>query len=145
MRKTVAIFLVPVGLVLAVAVPVFVIVLYNMDPIRNSAAMVGLMMPGLAVVALARNLWRSGEAPNPTQEPIPPGYRVCDRCRKLVAAPEGAERARFAPREQKAFVCDSCNSYRTKRALVVLLLFFTAIGGCILVGSLLIPDPKKKK
>jgi hypothetical protein len=40
MRKTFAIFWVPVGLLLAVAVPVFIMVLYNMHPIKNSGAMV---------------------------------------------------------------------------------------------------------
>jgi hypothetical protein len=140
MRKTGALILAEVGLILAVGVPVTVSLLFNIDLGKRADVLVGGMMPGLSVMVLARKLWKGGEAPRPTPEQIPHGHQVCDLCGKAVPVTEGVVRRLDlqTPMVRVAFVCHACTRYRTKRALLVLVLFLAALGVFALVVQLTI-------
>jgi hypothetical protein len=113
---------------------------FNIDPGKRPGVLVGGMMPGLSVLVLARKLWKGGEAPKPTLDQIPHGHQVCDLCGKAVPATEGVARRLDlqTPMARVAFVCHACTSYRTKRALMVLVLFLAALRVFALVVQLTI-------
>jgi hypothetical protein len=116
-------------------------VVFNIDPGKRPGVLVGGMMPGLGVLVLARKLRQGGGVPKPTPDQVPAGHQVCDLCGKAVPVTEGVARRRDlqTPMARVAFVCDACTSYRTKRALVVLVLFLAALGVFALVVQLTIP------
>ena len=127
MRKTGAVILASLGLILAVAVPVTLAVVSNIDLGKSHHLLFG-MMPGISIMMLARKLSKGGPKPMPDQ--IPPGYQFCDLCRKTVLQTEGEMRqllqSIFISKE--AFVCYACNRYRTKKALIILVLFLGFVG-----------------
>src|SRR5262249_60605206 len=92
MRKTGALIVAVVGLILAVGVPVTIALLFNIDLGKRPGVLVGGMMPGVSVMVLARKLWKGGEAPKPTPDQIPHGRRVCDLCGKTAPLTEGRGR-----------------------------------------------------
>ena len=145
MRKTGAVILASVGLILAVAVPVTLAVVFNIDLGKRTAVLVGGMMPGISVMLLAGKLWKGGAPPKPMPDQIPPGYQFCDLCGKTVPGTEGVARRLNpqTPMTREAFVCYACNRYRTKRALIVLVLFLAGLGVFALVVYLTIPRPQK--
>ncbi len=120
MRKTGAVILASLGLILAVAVPVILGV--------NVNALLFGIMPGISIMVLARKLSKGGLKPMPDQ--IPPGYQFCDQCRKTVLQTEGEMRQLFQSIAitREAFVCYACNRYRTKKALIILVLFLGFVG-----------------
>jgi hypothetical protein len=140
MRKTGALILAGVGLILAVGLPVTIALLFNIELGKRPGVLVGGMMPGVSVMVLARKLWKAGEAPMSMPDQIPPGHQVCDLCRKAVPMTEGVARRLNlqTPMARVAFVCHACTRYRTKRALVVLVLFLAALGLFALVVQLTI-------
>ena len=125
---------------MAVGVPVSIALLFNIDLGKRVGVLVGGMIPGLSVMILARKLWKGGEAPKPTPDQIPHGHQVCDFCGKTVSMTEGVERRLNlqTPMARVAFVCHACARYRTKRALIVLVLFLAALGVFALVVQLTI-------
>jgi len=137
MRKTGAVILASLGLILAVAVPVTLGV--------NVNALLFGIMPGISIMVLARKLSKGGLKPMPDQ--IPPGYQFCDQCRKTVLQTEGEMRQLFQSIAitREAFVCYACNRYRTKKALIILVLFLGFVGLLGLLGLFcvvfLIPKP----
>src|SRR5262245_5147914 len=145
MRKTGAVILASVGLILAVGVPVTIAVVFNIDLGKKPGALVGGMMPGISVMVLAGKLWKGGAAAKPMPDQIPPGYQYCDLCGKTVPETEGVARRLYpqTPMVRVAFVCNACNRYRTKRALMVLVLFLAGLGVLALVVYLTIPKPRK--
>jgi hypothetical protein len=145
MRKTGALILASVGVILAVAVPVTIAVVFNIDLGRKTGVLVGGMMPGMGLMVLAGKLWKDGTAMKPTPADIPPGYQYCDLCGKTVLEAEGVGRRLNpqTPMAQVAFVCHACNRYRTKRALLVLVLFLAGLGILALVVYLTIPKPQR--
>ena len=145
MRKTGALILAGVGLILAVGIPITIALLFNIDLGKKPGVLVGGMMPGVSVMVLARKLWKGGGVPRPTPDQIPPGYQVCDLCGKTVPEMEAVARRLDlqTPMVRVAFVCHACTRYRTKRALTVLVLFLAALGLFALVVYLTIPNPKK--
>jgi hypothetical protein len=145
MRKAAAVILAAVGLSLAVGVPITIALVFNLDPGKKPGVLVGGMMPGVGVMVLARKLWKGREAPKPTPDQIPPGCQVCDLCGKTVPVTEGVARL-LDPQTSMArvaFVCRPCTRYRTRRALLVLALFLTALGLFALIVQLTIPKAKK--
>ncbi len=128
MRKTGAVILASLGLILAVAVPVILAVVSNIDLGKNVAVLLFGMMPGISIMVLARKLSKGGLKPMPDQ--IPPGYQFCDQCRKTVLQTEGEMRQLFQSIAitREAFVCYACNRYRTKKALIILVLFLGFVG-----------------
>ena len=140
MRKTGAAILAGVGLILAVGVPIAIALLFRVDLGKRPGVLVGGMMPGLSVMVLAGKLWKGGEAPKPTPDQIPHGYQVCDLCGKTVPLTEGVARRLNlqTPMARVGFVCHACTRYRTKRALMVLVLFLAALGIFALVVQLTI-------
>jgi hypothetical protein len=116
MRKTGALILAGVGLILAAGVPITIALLFNIDLGKRTGVLVGGMMPGVSVMVLARTLWRGGEAPKPTPDQIPHGHQVCDLCGKTVPVTEGVARRLdlLTPMARVAFVCHACARYRTK-------------------------------
>jgi len=62
MRKTGAVILASLGLILAVAVPVTLAVVFNIDPKEPHHFLFG-MMPGIRIKMMARKLSKSGGAP----------------------------------------------------------------------------------
>jgi hypothetical protein len=141
MRKTAALILAGVGLILAVGVPITIAVLFNIDPGKKPGVLVGGMMPGICVMALAGKVRKGSQAPKPPPDQVPAGYQFCDLCRKTVLETEGVAHCLNpqTPMAQVAFVCHACSRYRTKRALLVLLLFLVGLGVFALVVSLTIP------
>jgi hypothetical protein len=139
MNKTGALILFMVGLVLAVGVPVAVAIGFDIDPGQKPGLLVGGMMPGVCVIALARRLWTGDGPPRPDPGQVPPGHRVCDLCGKAVPA-AGATRGLdpHLPTARAAFVCSACSRYRTRRALTVLVLFLAALGLFALIVQLTI-------
>ncbi len=137
MRKTGAVILASLGLILAVAVPVILGV--------NVNALLFGIMPGISIMVLARKLSKGGLKPMPDQ--IPPGYQFCDQCSKTVLQTEGEMRQLFQSIAitREAFVCYACNRYRTKKALIILVLFLGFVGLLGLLGLFcvvfLIPKP----
>lgn len=130
MRKTGAVILASLGLILAVAVPVTLAVVSNIDLGKNVNVLLFGMMPGIIIMMLARKLSKSGGGPKPMPDQIPPGYQFCDQCSKTVLQTEGEMRrlhqSIFITRE--AFVCYACNRYRTKKVLIILVLFLGFVG-----------------
>ena len=128
MRKTGAVILASLGLILAVAVPVILAVVSNIDLGKNVAVLLFGMMPGISIMVLARKLSKGGLKPMPDQ--IPPGYQFCDQCSKTVLQTEGEIRQLFQSIviTREAFVCYACNRYRTKKALIILVLFLGFVG-----------------
>ena len=120
MRKTGAVILASLGLILAVAVPVTLG--------ENVNALLFGKMPGISIMVLARKLSKGGLKPMPDQ--IPPGYQFCDQCSKTVLQTEGEMRQLFQSIviTREAFVCYACNRYRTKKALIILVLFLGFVG-----------------
>ena len=135
-----------VGLIFAVGLPIAIALLLNIDLGRKPGVLVGGMMPGVGVMVLARKLWKGREAPKPTPDQIPLGYQVCDLCGKNVPETEGVLRRLDlqTPMARLAFTCHACTRYRTKRALIVLVLFLAALGVFALVVYLTVPDAKKR-
>jgi len=127
MRKTGAVILASLGLILAVAVPVTLAVVFNIDPKLPHHFLFG-MMPGISIMVLARKLSKGGLKPMPDQ--IPPGYQFCDQCSKTVLQTEGEMRRLYQSIviTREAFVCYACNRYRTKKALIILVLFLGFVG-----------------
>ena len=127
MRKTGAVILASLGLILAVAVPVILAVVSNIDPKLPHHFLFG-KMPGISIMVIARKLSKGGLKPMPDQ--IPPGYQFCDQCRKTVLQTEGEMRQLFQSIAitREAFVCYACNRYRTKKALIILVLFLGFVG-----------------
>ena len=115
------------GLILAVAVPVTLAVVFNIDPKEPYHFLFG-MMPGISIMMLARKLSKGGPKPMPDQ--IPPGYQFCDQCSKTVLQKEGEMRRLYQSIfiSKEAFVCYACNRYRTKKALIILVLFLGFVG-----------------
>jgi hypothetical protein len=146
MRKAIAALLAVVGLILAVGVPITIALLFNLDPGKKPGLLVGGMMPGVSVLVLARKLWKGGEAPKTMPDQVRPGYQVCDLCGNAVLETEGVARRLDlqTPMARVAFVCYPCTRYRTRRALLVLVLFLAALGVFALVVHLTIPNAKKK-
>jgi hypothetical protein len=140
MRKTGALILAGVGLILAVGVPVTLALSFDIDLGKRPGVLVGGVMPGVCVMALARKLWQGGGAPRPTPDQIPHGHQVCDLCGRAVPATEGVARRLDlqTPMARVGFVCHGCTRYRTKRALLVLVLFLAALGVFALVIQLTI-------
>jgi hypothetical protein len=140
MNKTGALILFAVGLVLAVGVPVAVAIGFNIDPGQKPGLLVGGMMPGVCVIALARRLWKGEGPPRPAPGQVPPGHIVCDLCGKAVPAAAGATRGldHHLPMAWAAFVCHACTRYRTLRALTILLLFLAALGVFALIVQMTI-------
>jgi hypothetical protein len=147
MRRTVAVTLALVGLVLAVGVPILLAVGADIDLGKKPGFLVGALMPGVAVIAFASRLWRTGGPAGPAPDQVPPGYRVCDLCRQPVLVADGADRRLDVqtPLARMAFVCSPCARYRTRRALLVLVLFLAGLGALALVVSLTLPRPNRKK
>jgi hypothetical protein len=145
MRRTGAFILASVGLILAVAVPVTIAVVFNIDLGKRTGVLVGGMMPGISLMVLAGKLWKGGAVPKPMPDQIPPGYQYCELCGQTVSETEGVGRHLNprTPTARVAFVCHACNRYRTKRALMVLVLFLAALGIFALVVSLTMPKPHK--
>lgn len=146
MRKTGAVILAGFGLILGVGVPVAIALFFNIDLGKQTVVLVGGMMPGISVLLLAGKLWKGGAAPKPTPDQIPPGYDYCDCCGKTVPALQGLVR-RLQPRTPMArfaFVCHTCNRYRTQRALMVLFLFLAGLVVFAWVVHLTLPKPQKK-
>src|SRR5262245_57276601 len=144
MRKTGALILAGVGLILAVGVPITISIVFNIDLGKRTGVLVGGMMPGIGVMVLAGKLWKGGAAAKPTPGEIPPGYQYCELCGKTVPDTEGVAR-RLNPQTsvgRVAFVCHACNRYRTKRALLVLVLFLAGLGMFALVVYFTIPKPQ---
>src|SRR5262249_50226047 len=113
---------------------------------KKPGVLVGGMMPGVIVMALAGKLWKDREPPKPTPDLIPPGYQVCELCDKTVPETEGVARRLDlqTPTARVAFVCHACTRYRTKRALIVLVLLFAGLGVFALVVYLTVPNAKKR-
>jgi hypothetical protein len=133
MRKTGALILAAVGLILAVGVPITMAVVFNIDLGKQPAVMGGGMMPGIVVMAVAGKLWKGAAAVQPRPERVPTGYEYCDLCGETVPETEGSVQ-RLNPRTPMArvgFVCHACDSYRTRRAHIVLFLF---LAGLIVIG-----------
>jgi hypothetical protein len=135
MRKVIAVTLVPVGLLLAIAGPVLIGALYNIDFGDRPRLLLAAMIPGITIMALASKLWRGGGAPALGPEQVPPGHRVCELCKKVVPVTEGADRRldEQTLMAQTAFVCHRCASYRTKRALRALVVL--VIGGALILAA----------
>ena len=140
MRRTIAVILAGTGLILAVGVPVLLALLFNIDLGKKPAVLTGGMMPGVCVMVWARALWKGREAPKPTINQIPLGHQVCDLCGQAVPETEGVARLLNpnTPIARVGFVCHACGRYRTKRALMVLVLFLAALGVFALVVQLTI-------
>jgi hypothetical protein len=145
MRKTGAVILAIVGLLLAVGIPITIAVAFNIDPGKQPGILVGGMTPGIVVMALASKLWKGGTAVKPTPDQIPLGYLVCDLCGQAVPEAE-VEAQGLNPRTPMArvgFVCDACDSYRTRRAYLALFLFLASLIIIGLVAYFTIPRPLK--
>jgi hypothetical protein len=140
MRKTGALILAGVGLILAVGVPVAIAVFFQIDLGKKPGVLVGGMMPGLSVMVLARKLWKGGEVPKPTPDQIPHGHQACELCGKVVLLTEGVAHQinPRTPMARVAFICHACTRYRTRRALLILVLFLAALGVFALVVQLTI-------
>lgn len=134
MRKTGAVILASLGLILAVAVPVILAVNSNFDHGKTQSFLLG-MMPGISIIMLARKLSKSVGLPKPMPNQIPPGYQFCDQCSKTVLQTEGEMRQLFQTMSisKEAFVCNACNRYRTKKALIILVLFLGFVGLLVFV------------
>lgn len=135
MRKTGAVILASLGLILAVAVPVTLAVVFNIDLGKNVNALLLGMMPGISIMMLARKLSKSGDGrPKPIPDQISPGYQFCDQCCNTVLQKEGKTRRLYQSIfiSKEAFVCYACNRYRTKKALIILVLFL----GLLCLGAL---------
>jgi hypothetical protein len=134
MRKSSALIFAGVGLVLAVGLPITIALVWEIDLGKRQDILVGGSAPGICLMAIAGKLWR--RACHSLPEFIPPGYLVCELCGKAAKAEEGVTRrldmARFA------FVCHACSRYRTKRALIILLVFLGALGLFALIVQLTI-------
>jgi hypothetical protein len=141
MKRTVAVLLIPLGIILAVALPIVIAVAFALDPGKQPLILVAAIMPGITVIAFGRQLRSSGEAQTPTPQEILPGCRLCDLCKKVVPESEGAEQtlSLYTPMAKTAFVCHACIRYRTKRALTVLVVFLALLGVLVLVATLLVP------
>src|SRR5215813_4657307 len=115
MRKTIAIALAGIGLILAVGIPVAIAVFFNIDLGKKPGFLVGGMMPGLSVMVLAGKVWKGGATPKPTPDQIPPGCQVCESCGKTLPVTEGVARRLNlqTPMARIEFVCHSCARYRT--------------------------------
>ena len=146
MRKSVAILLVPIGVILAIAVPIVVAVVWNIDPGKRPNLLVATMAPGVALLALAAKLWRSA-APLPAPEEIPPGYIVCDLCRKPVPALAGEYHRldSVTPLARTGFVCSACARYRARRAITILVLFLAFLGVLAAAVAVFLPNGNKKR
>jgi len=61
---------------------------------------------------------------------ISPGYQFCDQCSKTLLQTEGKTCQHFQSIfiSKEAFVCYACNRYRTKKALIILVLFLGFVG-----------------
>lgn len=140
MRKTGAFVLAGIGLILAVGVPVTIAVVFSIDLGKKPGILVGGMMPGIVVLMLAVKVWKSGAAPKPTPEQIPLGYQVCELCGKTLPETEGVARRLDlqTPMARTAFVCHACTRYRTKRALIVLVMFLAGLGVLALLVQLFV-------
>lgn len=145
MRKTGALILASVGLILAVGVPVTIAVAFNIDLGKRPGVLVGGMLPGIGVMALAGKLWKDAAA-KPMPDQIPPGYQFCELCGKTVPETEGVGRRvnPQTPMVRVTFICHACSRYRAKRALLVLVLFLAGLGVIALVVYLTMPRPQKK-
>ncbi len=145
MRKVVAALSAMMGLVLAVSLPITLALYFNIDPGKKPGILMGGMLPGLSVLVLARKLWKGPKDAKPTLDQIPPAYQICDLCGKPVPETAGVARRLDlqTPMARVAFVCHSCTRYRTKRALLVLVLFLAALGVLALIVHLTIPNAKK--
>jgi len=145
MKKSGALILALVGLILAVGIPITVAVVFNIDPGKQPGILVGGMMPGIMVMALAGKLRKGGTAVKPTLDQIPPGCLVCDLCGQTV--PETEVEAQWlnprTPMARVGFVCDACDSYRTRRAYLVLFLFLATLGVICVVVYFTILRPLK--
>ena len=107
MRKTGAVILASLGLILAVAVPVILAVVSNIDLGKNVAVLLFGMMPGISIMMLAHKQSKSGAHPKPVPDQIPPGYQFCDQCSKTVLQTEGETRRLYESifKTREAFVC----------------------------------------
>jgi hypothetical protein len=145
MKRTVATLLIPLGIILAVALPIVIAVAFDIDLGNQPGILVATIMPGIAVIALGRQLRRSSESQNPEPQEILPGQRLCALCKKVVPESEGAEQTLHTPMTRTAFVCHACVRYRAKRAMTVLVVFLAILGLLVLVGMLLVPKNNNKK
>jgi hypothetical protein len=145
MKHTVAVLLIPLGIILAVALPIVISVAFDVDLGQKPGILVATMMPGIIVIAFARQFRRASEAQNPAPQEILPGHRLCELCRKVVPESEGAEQTLHTPMAKTTFVCRACTRYRTKRALTVLVVFLAFLGVLALVVTLLVPKNNNKK
>jgi hypothetical protein len=143
MKKLLAIILIPLGIIVPVALAILQAVVFNVDVGRQPGFLLPLIMPGVAILAWARHLWRSGETSILAQEPIPPGYRVCGRCRQVV--PETGGKDQGYGGTPMTFICDACTSYRNRRAIMVVLLLIVPLAACGLAGFLLDANSQKRK
>ncbi|MFO0876525.1 MAG: hypothetical protein U0840_04055 [Gemmataceae bacterium] len=138
MRKLAAVLLATAGLILAVGLPITIAVVFNIDLGTRAGVLVGGMMPGIGVLALAGRLWSGAPAPQPPPDQIPPGHHVCDLCRKIVPLTDGI--VRYLPPQASggrvAFECHACGRYRIKRALTILVMFLAALGVFALIVQL---------
>lgn len=140
MRNVKSLLLAGIGLLLAVILPVVSAIALNFDPAESPARMLRWSVPGLFVMAFARRFWRSAEAPMETIAQTPPGHKVCEFCGKAVPEKNGVVRrlSLTTPLPQAAFVCHACSLYRAKRALIILVMFFAALGVFAVIFGLLL-------
>jgi hypothetical protein len=69
MKKVLAIVLVLVGLPMTIVVSCFLaVIVFDVDPGKIPGGLFGMIVPGLAIFALTRNLWTADAAPNPNQD-----------------------------------------------------------------------------
>jgi hypothetical protein len=140
MKRLTALILVLLGFVLPVILAILLNAFFDVDPGKHPHLLVLVIMTGVPFIASARRFWRRADTAGLALEPIPAGYRRCDRCKKtLLPEPD------FALRGYGELVCDSCSAYRNKRALLVMLCFMVPLAACGLAGFLLAPDAKKKR
>lgn len=144
MRKTFALILAGVGLIVAVGLPIVIASLFNIDLGAKPGLGVGGMMPGLGIMVLARRLWKGATTPRPLPGPIPPGHLMCVLCGTVVEQTDGVDRRLDlqTPMARVGFVCHACNRYRTKRALLILVLFLAGLGVFALIVQLTVPKKK---